>query len=85
MQSSSSLPTLLVEIVTAEVFPTQTKAKAEIILMVPSTPLLQHQYDKGSATDAVYLEFYKAFNVVLHHILISNWKNTDVKAGVFAG
>lgn len=53
--------------------------------MVPNTPLLQHQYDKGSATDAVYLEFYKAFNVVLHHILISNWKNTDVKAGVFAG
>ena len=39
--------------------------------------------DKWRAMDVIYLGFCKAFNMVPHNILLSNWRNIDLMGGLF--
>jgi len=41
--------------------------------------------DVERATDVVYLDLCKTFDMVLHHILSLNWKEMVLKAGLFNG
>lgn len=41
--------------------------------------------DKERATGSIYQELCKAFNVVLHDRLPSNWRDVDVMDGALGG
>jgi len=41
--------------------------------------------DKDRTTDVVYLDTCKAFHMVPDHILISKWKDMELKGGMLSG
>jgi len=41
--------------------------------------------DEGRATDAIYLDLSKAFNIVPHDTLVSNWGDMDSVDGPLCG
>lgn len=41
--------------------------------------------DKGKATDVMYLDLFMAFDMILHHILISKLKRDGSEGWIFSG
>ena len=39
--------------------------------------------DKVRATDVMYLDLCEAFDTIPHHTLSLNWRDMDLKAGLF--
>jgi len=41
--------------------------------------------DRGRAKDVVYLEFYKAFDMIPARSLSLNWRDTELMGALFSG